>query len=145
MTNKEYALSLFKDGFCCSQSVITPYVEQWGLDRENFLKLTDAFGGGISGMANICGAVSGAIMAIGLKYGRTQSNDTEAKQKTRSLVNEFVKRYKDRYGFIECKHLLGADISTPEGRSLAKEKDLFDAKCPQLIEDAIDILNDILK
>lgn len=145
MTNKEHALALFKEGFCCSQSVIMPYIEQWGLDRESFLKLTDAFGGGIGGMAGICGAVSGAIMVIGLKYGRTQSNDTEAKQKTRTLVKEFVKRYKDRYGFIECKHLLGEDLSTDEGMAIAKEKGLFGSKCPRLIEDAIDILDGIIR
>ncbi|MDQ1354298.1 MAG: hypothetical protein QG657_4607 [Acidobacteriota bacterium] len=144
MNNKEQSVTLFKEGFCCSQAVLVPYAEQWGLDREPFLKLADAFGGGIGGMASICGAVSGAIMVIGLKYGRTQPDDLDAKQKNRTLVKEFVKRYKDRYGTIECKELLGVDISTAEGQAIAKEKGLFESKCPKLIEDAVDILDGIL-
>lgn len=144
MNNKERSVALFKEGFCCSQAVFAPYAEQWGLDREPFLKITDAFGGGIGGMASLCGAVSGAIMVIGLKYGRTRADDNEAKQKTRTLVKEFVKHYKNRYGSIECKELLGVDISTAEGQTLAKEKGLFDSKCPKLVEDAVDILDGIL-
>ncbi|MCU0287326.1 MAG: C-GCAxxG-C-C family protein [Acidobacteria bacterium] len=144
MTNKEQALAMFDEGFCCSQAVITPYVEQWGLDREHFLKLTDAFGGGIGGLANICGAVSAAIMLIGLKYGRTSASDLDARQKTRKMVKEFVKLYNERNGFIDCKNLLGVDISTGEGMAEAKEKGYFNSKCPGLIEDAVDILNSIL-
>ncbi|HLP60735.1 MAG TPA: C-GCAxxG-C-C family protein [Candidatus Deferrimicrobium sp.] len=144
MTNKEHAVALFEEGFCCSQAVITPYVEQWGLDRDIFLKLTDAFGGGIGGMAGICGAVSAAIMVIGLKNGRTAAADLNAKQKTRGLVKEFVKQYQDRNGFIECKHLLGVDISTAEGQAQAKEKGFFNSKCPRLIEDAVEILDGIM-
>lgn len=144
MNNKERSVALFKEGFCCSQAVFVAYAEQWGLDREPFLKLADAFGGGIGGMASLCGAVSGAIMAIGLKYGRTRPDDAEAKQKTRKLVKEFVKQFKDRYGAVECKELLGVDISTAEGQALAKERGLFDSKCPKLVEDAVDILDGIL-
>ncbi|MCX6583088.1 MAG: C-GCAxxG-C-C family protein [Candidatus Aminicenantes bacterium] len=144
MNNKERSVALFKEGFCCSQAVFATYAEQWGLDRELFLKITDAFGGGIGGMASICGAVIAAIMAIGLKYGRTRPDDDEAKQKTRTLVKEFVKQFKDRNGSIECKQLLGVDISIPEGLALANKKGVFDSKCPKLIEDAVDILDGIL-
>ena len=144
MNNKERSVALFKEGFCCSQAVFATYAEQWGLDRELFLKITDAFGGGIGGMAGICGAVIAPIMAIGLKYGRTRPDDDEAKQKTHTLVKEFVKQFKDRNGSIECKQLLGVDIGIPEGLSLAKEKGVFDSKCPKLIEDAVEILDGIL-
>lgn len=144
MNIKERSVALFNEGYCCSQAVFIPYAEQWGLDREPFLKITDAFGGGIGGMASICGAVSGAIMVIGLKYGRTRPDDNEAKQKTRTLVKEFVKQFKYRNGSFECKKLLGADISTAKGMALANAKGLFDSKCPKLVEDAVDILDGIL-
>jgi C_GCAxxG_C_C family probable redox protein len=144
MNNKERSVELFKEGFCCSQAVFATYAEQWGLDRELFLKITDAFGGGIGGMAGICGAVIAAIMAIGLKYGRTRPDDDEAKQKTRTLVKEFVKQFKDRNGSIECKQLLGVDISIPEGMALANKNGVFDSKCPKLVADAVEILDGIL-
>lgn len=144
MTKKERSKRLFEEGFCCSQAVFSTYAEHWGLDPEVFLKISDAFGAGIGGMAATCGAVTGAIMTIGLKYGRTCPDDDDAKQKTRALVKEFVKQFTQRNGHIECKHLLGIDISIPEGMDLAEEKGLFDTQCPKLIEDAVDILEGLI-
>jgi len=144
MTKKERSQILFKEGFCCSQAVFSTYAEHWGFDREVFLKVSDAFGAGIGGMATTCGAVTGAIMTIGLKHGRTQPDDDEAKQKTRGLVKEFVKQFEARNGSIECRQLLEVDISIPEGMALAEEKGLFDTRCPKLIDDAMDILEGLI-
>ncbi len=144
MKKKERSKTLFEEGFCCSQAVFSTYAEHWGFDREVFLKISDAFGAGIGGMAATCGAVTGAIMTIGLKHGRTHPDDDEAKQKTRTLVKEFVKRFTERNGSIECKQLLGVDISIPEAMELAEKKGLFDTLCPKLIESAVDILEELL-
>lgn len=144
MTKKEHSKALFDEGFCCSQAVFSTYAEHWGYDRDVFLKISDAFGAGIGGMAGICGAVTGGIMAIGLKHGRTHPDDDEAKQKTRDLVKEFVTQFKKRNRHIECKQLLEYDISIPVGMELAEEKGLFDSVCPKLIEDAMDILDQLL-
>lgn len=144
MNKKQHSVTLFKEGFCCSQAVFSTYARQWGMEPEIFLKIGDAFGAGIGGLASICGAVTGAIMAIGLKYGRTRPEDEEAKQKTRSLVKTFVKQFEERNGSIECKRLLGVDISIPQGMELAEKKGFFETLCPKLIEDAVDILDGLL-
>jgi C_GCAxxG_C_C family probable redox protein len=115
-----------------------------GLDRARALRVAGAFGGGMARMGETCGAVTGAFMAIGLKYGKTKAEDEGARDKTYELVGEFVARFKDRHGSIVCKELLGYDLSNPQEREAAKEKGLFDTLCPQLVRDATEMLEEIL-
>ena len=65
------AEEMFRSGYVCSQAVFATFSEMLGLDKETALKIANGFGGGIARKQEICGAVSGAIMAIGLKYGKT--------------------------------------------------------------------------
>lgn len=95
-------------------------------------------------MGETCGAVTGAFMAIGLKYGKARAEDDDARDKTYELVGEFVARFKDCHGSIVCRELLGCDLSNPEGLKIASEKELFDTLCPQFVRNATEILEDIL-
>ncbi len=144
MSYKQKALNCFQDGFNCAQAVLSTYAPQFNLDKEMALRVAGGFGGGMGSMGETCGAVTGAIMVIGLKYGKTKKEDKEAKWKTYKMVQEFTKRFTDKYSSIKCRGLLGCDLSTPEGNELAKEKNLFKTLCPLFIEEAIDILNDII-
>ena len=96
-------------------------------------------------MGETCGAVTGAFMVIGLKYGNTEADDEEAREKTYKVVREFVDRFGGRHGSLRCKDLLGCDISTPEGRSTAKENKLYDTVCPKLVQEAAEIIEQILE
>jgi len=145
MSRVEVADSCFKDGFSCSQAVFSTYGTQFGLNRETVLKIAGAFGGGMGHMGETCGAVTGAFMVIGLRYGRTIAGDRQSQDKTDSLVNEFVNRFKSRNTSIVCKELLGCDLSTPEGTSMAKEKNLFATICPGFVRDAAEIIEQILE
>jgi C_GCAxxG_C_C family probable redox protein len=140
----DQAVACFGNGFSCSQAVFSTYAEELGLDKETALKISGAFGGGMAGMADTCGAVTGAFMAIGLKYGKTKLDDEEAKKKTYSLVAEFVERFKARHSSIVCRELLGCDISTPEGKRTFEDNKLKDAKCRKFVQDAAEILEEIL-
>ena len=144
MSKVELAVSCFDQGFACSQSVFSTYSPQFGLDRETALKVAGAFGGGMGHMGEICGAVTGAFMVIGLKHGGTIAEDEQSEEKTYSLVNEFVNRFKSRNGSIVCRELLGCDISTPEGLNTAREKKLFTTLCPKYVRDAAEIIEQIL-
>ena len=144
MNKIESAVDCFKQGFTCGQAMLSVYGEEFGLDRELAFKIACAFGGGIARMGKTCGAVSGAFMVIGLKYGRTRVEDKEAREKTYELVNEFVKRFESRNGSIVCKDLLGVDIGTPEGSSIAREKNLFLTMCPEFVKDAAEIVEEII-
>lgn len=144
MSRVEQAVSCFKEGFSCSQALLSIYGVEFGLDRETALKVSGAFGGGMGRMGETCGAVTGAFMVIGLKYGNTRVDDRQAKEKTYSLVKEFVEKFKSRNGSIACRELLGCDISTPEGMEIAKEKNLFATLCPKLVSDAAEIIEQTL-
>ena len=115
-----------------------------GLDRELALKVAGTFGGGMARMGETCGAVTGAFMTIGLKYGKATAKDDAARDKTYDLVKEFVTKFQSRQGSIVCRELLGYDLSNPEGRKAAYEKGIFDTLCPQLVRDAAEILEEIL-
>ncbi|MEA1958503.1 MAG: C-GCAxxG-C-C family protein [Chloroflexota bacterium] len=144
MNKAEQALSSFKEGFSCSQAVFAAYAVEMGVDRETALKISQAFGGGMGNMGETCGAVTGAFIVIGLKYGRTRVDDVEAKRKTYELVRDFVGKFKQRNGTILCRELLGCDIGTPRGRRYIEEKGLTATICPNFVRDAAEILEEIL-
>ena len=144
MKKTEKATSTFKKGFSCSQAVFSTFAKELGADENTVLKLSDAFGGGMGRMALTCGAVTGAFMVFGLKYGRTSADDGEAKQKTANLVREFAQKFEERNKSIVCKELLNCDISTDEGSKYAKESNLTATICPKLVTDAVEILEEIL-
>jgi len=141
----EEAAAYFEKGFVCSQAVFATYAEPLGLKPGIALPIADAFGAGMGGMAETCGAVTGAFMVIGLKYGRVHPGDAEAKEKTRRLIKEFVRQFKNRHGSITCKTLLDVDISTDEGMKAAREKGLFDTHCPKFVRDAAEILENLIE
>ena len=145
MNKIECAVSCFKEGFSCSQALLSTYGPQFDLNREMALKVSGAFGGGIGHMGETCGAVTGVIMVIGLKYGKTRAEDEQIEEKAYSLIQEFVEKFNSRNGSIICRELLGYDISTPEGMKLAKEKNLFITICPKLVQDAAEIIEQILE
>jgi C_GCAxxG_C_C family probable redox protein len=144
MTQIQTAAKLFDEGFACSQSILGSFCEDFGLDRKIALKLTDPFGAGMRGQSETCGTVTGALMVIGLKYGRTRADDLLAKEAAAELAQEFVKRFKERHGTIVCKALLGYDISIPEQHDIAEELGYFKTKCPNFVRDAAEILEQIL-
>lgn len=144
MSKHEEALSLFNEAFSCSQAVFAAFAPEMGLDRETALKAAGAFGGGMGRMGDTCGAVTGAFMLIGLKYGQTKAGDGNAKDRTYQLVREFVERFKERNRSIVCRELLGVHIGTPEGSQAFKEKGLKNAVCMKVVRDAAEIIGEIL-
>jgi C_GCAxxG_C_C family probable redox protein len=115
-----------------------------GLDREQALKVAGAFGGGMARMGETCGVVTGSMMTIGLKHGKTKTSDDEAKERTYGLVIEFVDRFKARHGSIVCRELLDCDMSTPEGLQEFKNKNLLETHCARFVREAAEMLEEIL-
>jgi C_GCAxxG_C_C family probable redox protein len=144
MKHEELAGANFTAGFNCAQSVCAAYAEQFGVARKTALKMAAGFGGGIGRMAGTCGAVTGAIMILGLQHGAVEGSDKAAKEYTYAQVKEFARRFVERNQTMECRQLLGCDLSTPEGHQYAAEHNLFKTRCMQLIQDAAIILADML-
>jgi C_GCAxxG_C_C family probable redox protein len=143
MTNSKKAEAIFREGFSCSMAVLGAFCEQFGLDKNLAYKVSSGFGGGMH-LDQTCGAVTGAFMVIGLKFGRTRADDIEAKMKVAKMTNEFAKKFRARHGSIGCTALIGCNISTPEGFEEAKKKDLFKQVCPKYVISAAEILDEML-
>ena len=143
MNSADKAVEIFKEGFSCSMAVLAAYSEQFGLDKNLALKVSSGFGGGMH-LDQTCGAVTGAFMVLGLKYGRTRADDLEAKMKVAKLTNEFAKKFRTRHVSIRCTDLMGCNISTEKGFEEAKKKDLFKTLCPKYVKTAAEILEEML-
>ena len=137
------AVACFKSDFNCSQAVFSTYAEHLGMDKQTALKVSCAFGAGMAFMAETCGAVTGALMVIGLKRGKARPGDNDAKQKTYALSREFVERFKVRHGTIVCRELLGCDIGTEEGKRFYDENQYEEKLCAKFVADAAAILEEM--
>ena len=140
MTKSDDALASFMCGFTCSSAVFSAFSGELELDNEMAKKIACGFGAGISKTGNICGAVSGAVLVIGLKYGKAKQGDDAATDKTRTIVREFMKEFTKRHGSVNCTELLGFNLSNPDEYEKAHEMKLFMTKCPDLVRDAAAIL-----
>jgi C_GCAxxG_C_C family probable redox protein len=138
------AYSTFMDGFSCSQAVLSSFPEEFGIDKRSAWKISGGFGSGISKTGNICGAVPGAIMVIGLKYGKAAPKDNAARDKPHALVQQFLGKFTRRNGSVNCTELLGFNLGNPEEYAQARDRKLFVTKCPALVRDAVEILERIV-
>jgi C_GCAxxG_C_C family probable redox protein len=136
----EQAVSCFSDGFNCSQAVLSTFGPEMGLDRESALRVAGMFGGGMGHLGNVCGAVTGAFMAIGLTYSKVQDGENEKRDQGYALVWQFAEEFTARNESIICKELLGCDLSTPDGLAQARDTGLFSDVCPKLVQSAVEIL-----
>lgn len=134
------ALSLMQEyGSCCS-GVLAAFAPELGMEKDLAGRIGRGMAGGIGGLGNVCGAVSGAVMAIGLK---TTSVDNARDMKAMETAREFTDRFEEQHSSIICRELIGYDISTGEKSKVAMENNAF-ANCPGFVESAVTILDDIL-
>jgi C_GCAxxG_C_C family probable redox protein len=138
----EQAVEKFEKGFNCSQAILSSFCEQFGLDYELALKIATGFGGGMH-INSTCGAVTGAFMVLGLKYGNIEQNK-DAKEKTYRKVVQYSRKFSDQHGSTQCHELIGCDITTREGVEKAREKGVFSVICPKLVKSAAEILEEML-
>lgn len=144
MNHTELAKHYFQQKFHCSQAVLAAFAEEIGLNEEQALKLGGCFGGGMC-KGEVCGACTGALMALGLKYGQSDVADLESKQKTNEIAVEFLDMFKKENGSYICKELLGCDLATPAGKQFAIDNNLFVEICPKMVESATLIAEKLLE
>jgi C_GCAxxG_C_C family probable redox protein len=144
MTRTDRALELFRRGFSCSQAVAAAFAPDLGLDTETALRLSQGFGGGIARRADWCGALTGAVLVVGLKHGRTKAEDAAARDKTYAVIRELLARFTAKHGQVRCRDLLGCDLGTPEGQKTIDELRLHQTKCEEFVRDAALLLEELL-
>ncbi len=144
MSKKDLALDRYRGGFNCAQSVLAAYAEELDLNNETALKIACGLGAGMGRMGDVCGAVTGAFLVLGMRYGMTDEEKQDDKEQTYNFVRILAERFSEKNGSIVCRELLGCDISTPSGFEEAVEKNLMETVCEGLLEDTVAILEDIL-
>jgi C_GCAxxG_C_C family probable redox protein len=129
------ASELFENGLYCSQAVFGAFSESYGIDKETAFKISCGLNSGVR-CAELCGAVSGAVLVIGAKYG-----DDHAK--CNAKTEEFLKLFRANNGDIVCRDILGCDISTPDGKEKAASENLFKTVCKDMVASAAGLLCDL--
>jgi C_GCAxxG_C_C family probable redox protein len=130
------AAHFFDQGYSCSQAVLAAFAGVFELPIDQALRLAAPFGGGISHTGQMCGAVSGALMALGLRYGATSGDDKVTKERMYRIAQAFQQQFTTRFGSVTCPGLLGVDISTPAGLAQARQQNIFKSICPGLVRAA---------
>lgn len=147
MSKGDIAKQNFMNGYNCSQAVLLAFCEDFGLEKETALKISEPFGGGMGRMREVCGTVTGMFMVIGLAMGNDNSKDNTTKKNVYKLVQELAAKFKEDNGSIICRELLGLQKTNKESYVPSERTTEYYKKrpCPELCKYAADILEDYLK
>ena len=144
MDKEQAAKDLFAGGYNCAQAVLGVFCAENGLDSENALKLASGFGGGMR-CGETCGAVSGALMVLGLRCGFAAQGDMDQKAVCNKASYDFIKRFKAENGAMRCRELLRSDIQCPEDHTKPGIPERHKTICPKLIASAVRILEEMAR
>ena len=145
MNRTEQAVHYFEQGYLCSQSILAAFAPQLGFDQETAFRIAAGFGAGMGRMGEVCGALTGAFMVIGLRFGHTSGEDMVNKDLTYQHVQMVADQFRNRHGTILCRELIGCTLRNPEELQSARERGVFINQCPGYIRSAGDILEELLK
>ena len=137
----DIAIERFNGRYSCSQSVFSAFAPRYGLSDETALKIASPFGGGMARQGHVCGAVSGALMVLGLARG---SADPQDKETIYQLSQEFMARFEALHTSMLCRELIGYDLSVPEQARAARDTGVTGQRCPAFVRSAAEILVELL-
>jgi C_GCAxxG_C_C family probable redox protein len=132
----------FSESFNCAQAVFSAFAPRSGMDELTALRIASPFGGGMARRGEVCGAVTGALLALGLKEGAATP---AGKERIYQLAGELLRRFEGQHGSLLCRELIGCDISTPAGHQQAAEKKVFVTICPALVREAARLAGSLLE
>ena len=139
---EEKAVALFSRGYNCAQAVLGAFCEEGGLDTNTAFRLANGFGGGMR-CGEVCGAATGAILAIGLQCGFYIENDVAQKGFCNRKTYEFIEKFRQETGSALCRELLGVDVRSPEDLAAPTALPLFKTVCPDMVATAVHILENM--
>lgn len=143
MLTDEYVSQKFREGIDCSMMVLAEVAEELGMTTEEAYRTAACFGAGML-TGGVCGAVTGAFIALGIKHGNGEPNDLVQKTIVISKRDELVERFTKIHGSVDCPAILGADLRIPEQRQRARDDGSIDRKCPEFCRTAAMILKEII-
>ena len=146
MTVKQQkAHDYFYGGYNCAQSVFAAFHQETGLDEALALRLTVSLGGGVCGMRDMCGAVIGSAMVLGLMEGEIAPGDQEKKKALYARVQALADTFKQQYGTVNCGKLLELNDITPSPVPAKRDEKYYEERpcgkyveaCAKLVEDEL--------
>ncbi len=141
----EKAVEKFLSGYNCAQSILYAYGPDLGLEPETALKVATGLGAGMARRGEVCGAVSGGILALGLKYGRGAQQDRSASEETYRKTEELMANFERRHGSCTCRLLLdGCDLRTTEGQDRFRKEDRLHTTCAKCVATVAENLTGML-
>ena len=120
------------------------FAERYGLPLAQAVRAACAFGGGVAGTGQTCGAVNGALVALGLAHASAEPGNGPGRQGTYAATRKLLDGFRERHGSLTCRELLGVDIGTSEGRERAMREGLFASRCPVFVRDAAGIAAELV-
>jgi len=143
MERSEQAKEHFLSGYNCAQSVVLSFAEDLKYSKELALKMSAGFGGGMGKQQETCGAVTGAIMVLGLLKGEEVNNNDELKAEAYSSVKVLTKEFTAAYKTTTCRDLINCDLNTPEGSAKFKDEKIMENVCAGCVSKAVQIVESI--
>ncbi len=146
MNHAEKARELFVRGYNCAQAVFIAFCDLTGYDEDAAARISSSFGGGMGRLREVCGAISGAFMVAGCLYGYADETDKDAKAAHYALIQDIARRFSDRNGTIICRDLVGPEANDRTAVPTDRTNDFYKRRpCVQLVEDAAEIMDEIIK
>jgi C_GCAxxG_C_C family probable redox protein len=143
VSRSDEAVRLFRQEHACSQAVLLAFAPHFGLKREDALRIAAGFGGGMR-IGGACGALSGAIMVLGLALCEDGCPSKKRRHELAAVIESFAGHFKKRVGALDCPTIIGCDIRTEQGRAQIKEENLYELRCEPAIRTATEILEKLL-
>lgn len=141
MTHADKARDLFLEGYNCAQAVFGAYAEDLGMELSQALKLSSSFGGGMGGMRDTCGAVTGMLMVAGLKWGYDDAKDQSLKTAHYARVRELMERFKAEHDTCVCRELLSSLKELKQDPSPRTPEYYKTRPCARFVETAAKLLD----
>lgn len=140
-TRMNVATTRFLSGYNCAQAVLDAFRDQTGLDEDLALKIATGLGAGMGRKQEVCGAVTGGILVLGLRHGRGSRDDQAVAGATYARVRELMDRFAAKHGTCLCRELLsGYNLATEEGLRRAKADDMLNKVCRPCVQSIVEIL-----
>jgi C_GCAxxG_C_C family probable redox protein len=149
MLSKDETLKLAQNyaekGFLCSESVLLAISKSLSISSELIPKIATGFGAGIGRHGEVCGALAGGVMALGLKFGRSTLEPSKPDRRPHWFAQELANQFQVHFGNIRCRDLLGLDLSRPEDVQKYTEKQVWNTRCRSIILDTCSLVHEFLQ
>jgi C_GCAxxG_C_C family probable redox protein len=138
----EKAVAYFLKGYNCAQSVLLTMSEHWNIKSELVPKIATAFGGGIGRCGSVCGALTGGVMAIGVRDG-TNEPSVEKRLKAYEQARKLYEKFKKQHRSVLCRDLIGYDLTNREELAAARKAKVYDKKCTFFVKTVVEALQEL--